>query len=122
MGFAYTIEKVKGIGIIHPSGRLLEKFEAKDLLDEVNECISQGINRFVINFRKLEYINSSGLNVFINIFTRSRNAGGEAIICNVSPKLKNLFLLTRLDSVFQMTETRTEALKLLEKSAENHGS
>jgi anti-anti-sigma factor len=122
MSFQYTIGSRNGVGIARLQGRLLEKYEAAALIDEVKEKIAGGILNFVIDLRKLEYLNSNGLNVLINMLTISRNAGGDAIICNVSPKLKNLFVITRLDTVFQMTGNQAAALQILEKSEKNNGA
>jgi anti-sigma B factor antagonist len=123
MGFDYSISSRNGVGIVRPVGRLMEKYEAAALLEEVSEFIAQGVNRFVIDLKNLEYINSSGLNVLINILTRSRNAGGETVICNLSGKLKKLFVMTRLDTVFHLTAGQTSAMVHLENiAAEKHGS
>ncbi len=116
MSFSYTLQIRKDKGIIHPEGKLMERYEAESLLEEVHEAISQGTPYFVLDLKNLEYLNSSGLNVLINILTRARNAGGDAVICNVSSKLKKLIVMTKLDSVFVLCDKQTEALQLLDRS------
>ncbi|MBX7202448.1 MAG: STAS domain-containing protein [Bacteroidia bacterium] len=116
MSFTYQIDNNRGVGIIHLEGRLMEKYDASSLLEEVKDSIAQGMNRFVIDLKKLEYINSSGLNVLITILTQSRNDGGETIICNLSPRLEKLFVITRLDTVFQLAATQAAALQVFKNT------
>lgn len=124
MSFSHTIELSKGANVILVEGNLMERYEASALLDEVAERIAEGNTRFIIDLKKLNYLNSSGLNVFLNILTRARNAGGDAVICHVSPKLSNLFIITKLDSVFTLAKNRAEAFKRLKgtERSSTHGA
>jgi len=125
MSFAFEIEVQKRYPVIRLEGSLIERYEAAGLLDEVDEYISSGQVTFVIDLKKLDYLNSSGLNVLLNVLTRTRNAGGEAIICNVSPKLKKLLIITKLDAVFSLATNKAMALKILNekgKSTNEHGT
>ena len=38
-------------------------------------------------------MNSTGLNILINILTKSRNAGGETVIANIPEKVKQLMIM-----------------------------
>jgi anti-sigma B factor antagonist len=60
---------------------------------------------------RLKYINSSGLTVLINTLTKARKTGGEVMIANVSTKVSELLLITKLNTVFTVTPTVDEALK-----------
>jgi len=53
--------------------------------------------------------------VLINILTKSRNSGGEAIITNVPEKINNLIITTKLNTVFAVTKSIEEALEMLTK-------
>ena len=54
-------------------------------------------------------MNSSGLNVMINVLTKSRKAGGEVAIANVTKKIKELLIITKLNSFFNVSESIDEA-------------
>lgn len=113
MNFEYELNDENGIICIIPSGNLIERYQAKDLLEEVDELILEDKNKFILNLNQLEYLNSSGLSVLLSLLTRSRKAGGEVAICCISERLKKLFLITRLDNVFQVFESPEEAAKVL---------
>jgi len=113
MNFEYELVDEDGVITIIPSGNLIERYQAKDLLEEVDELILEDKNFFLLNLSQLEYLNSSGLSVLLSLLTRSRKAGGELAICCISERLRKLFLITRLDNVFQVFESPEEAFKKL---------
>ena len=113
MAFTFEIEKEAAFPVLCLQGNLLERNEAQELLEETNEVIANETNKIIIDLEELDYINSSGLNVILNIFTRVRNANGELVICHVNEKLKNLLVITKLHDVIKQTNSREEAATLL---------
>ncbi|MBA3901140.1 MAG: STAS domain-containing protein [Bacteroidetes bacterium] len=92
-------------------GELMEKHQAQNLLNELEIRINPSNNKIILNLQKLKYLNSSGLNVLINILTKCRNAGGEVVVCCLSEKVNQLFLITKLNSVFKVSNSSKEALE-----------
>jgi anti-sigma B factor antagonist len=109
MEFNYTIENKDGIMLVSLQGELIEKFQAQKLTEELEVQISGGSNKIIINLNELKYLNSVGLNVLISILSKCRTSGGEVIVSNLSKKVKDLFLITKLNSVFTVTENLEEA-------------
>jgi anti-sigma B factor antagonist len=99
--------------IVNMRGRLMDKNETLGMLEEISENLLDGYNEMIIDLAKLEYMNSSGLNVMIGLLTKARNEGGEAIICNVSKSVEALFVMTKLNTVFTVVETREDAITKL---------
>jgi anti-sigma B factor antagonist len=113
MPLEFGIDEQDGFPVIMLEGSLLERHEADDLLEEVKELIIEGNARIIIELSKLNYLNSSGLNVLLNILTKVRNADGEAVICGVNERLRTLLVITKLDAVFQIAKTCEEASQRL---------
>lgn len=111
MNFSYKSEEDNGIVKLIFTGRLMEKSQAADLLKYVDSCINKKLNKFIIQLSNIEYMNSSGLNIMVNILTKARNAGGEVIISNVSKKIQELFIITKLNTLFTIFDTIEEAEK-----------
>jgi len=109
----YTLENKDKITIIKLEGNLISEYENKALLDEVDEIISDNKSFFIIDLSKLENLNSSGLGGLITILTKSRKANGETYITNVSEKIKQLLIITKLNSVFNFAENIEDAEKQL---------
>jgi anti-sigma B factor antagonist len=118
MSLEFGINELDGFPVFELEGSLMERHEADDLLDEVNGFIAEGTTRVILELSKLNYLNSSGLNVLLNILTKMRNAGGEVVICGVNERLKTLLVITKLDAVFQLAKNCEEASERLSLSAQ----
>lgn len=113
MVFEYKKSKQGNVNIIQLSGELIDRNQAVPLLSEIETAVKNGENKFLLNLQELKYVNSSGLNVLINILTKSRQGQGDLAVCNVSPKVAQLMAITKLDSIFNVCESETAALDKL---------
>ncbi|MFN3341654.1 MAG: STAS domain-containing protein [Flavobacteriales bacterium] len=111
MEFSYKLSEQKPVVTATLSGRLMDKQSAQPLLDSLDEYIKSGSNRIILDMSGMDYMNSSGLNVLVNILTKARNQHGEVVICNLSKKIQELFLITKLNTLFQVTTDVTEAVE-----------
>ncbi|MFM1874680.1 MAG: hypothetical protein RL266_417 [Bacteroidota bacterium] len=105
----YTITDQAGYKLVSISGRLIEKSQADGLIKEFEGLVSGGTNRYLMSLENLEYVNSTGLNLLIGMFTQARNAGGELVIGGISPKVKKLMVMTKLDSIFKIYDSVASA-------------
>jgi anti-sigma B factor antagonist len=109
----YKITEKNGIQILVLSGELIDKNQAIDLIKSVDELLAAEKNKFVIDLSTLKYMNSSGLNVLIQLLTKTRTSGGDSVICNVSKKVNELLIITKLNTLFKVADTQEAACKLL---------
>lgn len=109
MPLTHSITHSDGIHTITVSGRLLAKEDAEDLIAAFEQTLEQNANRFLMNLSELEYVNSTGLNLLIGLFTKARNAGGELVVGGISKKVRKLMVMTKLDSIFRIFDTEEEA-------------
>jgi anti-sigma B factor antagonist len=116
MTFNYKTNKKGSVNIISLQGELIDRNQALMMMSEVEEGISKNENRILLNLQDLRYINSSGLNILINILTKARKSGGEVAICCVNKKIEELLLITKLNSVFNVCGDADEALMILNKN------
>lgn len=96
-------------------GDLMDKENAEGLIHDVEENLDNGQCYFVFNLEGMNYLNSTGLGVFIALLTKARNAGGELIVCNIPQKINQLLLITKLNTVFNVAVSIDEAIELIEK-------
>jgi len=114
--FSFTITEENSIILLKLSGRILDNEQTSRLLTEVDNTISDKINKIVLDIEYIEYINSNGLNCFIQLLTKARNMGGDAVIVNVPEKIKNLLLISKLNTVFTIKDTVDKANEILTNS------
>ena len=87
--------------------------------ERLNQAIADGKTSLVLDFSRVEFIDSTGLSVLLNGLRRlTRRQGSLALVCT-NPTVLRLFEITRLDSTFDIVPTREEAL---EHVASNGGS
>lgn len=113
MELEYRITEFKGFQTLLLSGELIDKNQAINLMHDIDELMIVGKNKLVIDLSDLRYLNSSGLNVLIQLLTKTRTNGGESIICNVGKKVHELLIITKLNTLFKIAESKEEAVKLL---------
>jgi anti-sigma B factor antagonist len=97
------------------SDSYLNPEENQLITDELKKILELGKKNFVVNLEANPYINSMGLSFLINLLTRVRTAGGEIVLCNISEKIEQLLILTRLRSIFTVCANLEEARKQFAK-------
>ena len=109
----YKITEENSIQVLVLSGELIDKNQTNDLVKDVDQLLLDGKNKLIIDLSDLKYMNSSGLNVLIQLLTKTRNNGGESVIFNVSKKVNDLLVITKLNTLFKVADSKDAAIKLL---------
>ena len=91
----YSFKEEKGIQILTIDS-ILNPEDNQEVIAVVEELIKKHQSRFVVDLHQMDYMNSNGLTFLISILTRSRNAGGDVAIANLSENIKKILLITRL--------------------------
>jgi anti-sigma B factor antagonist len=113
VGFSFEIKKEEAIIIISLKGNLMNKVQAQPMIDDVEHYSNEGVKKLIISLADMEYMNSTGLSILINMFTQARNKGGEVIITDIPKKINQLLVITKLNSIFNIEETVEAAKKIL---------
>src|SRR5918993_1877469 len=74
------------------------------------ELIAGGRHRMVVDLGGVEFLDSSGLGVLVEIQSRLREAGGTLALTRPADRIRKLFALTGLDEVFTVHDTVEGAL------------
>ncbi len=120
MSFSYVINNESPTHtLIQLSGSLMERYEAKDLLEEIDECIAEGSSNLVINLEELSYMSSSGLSVLLSLLAKCRKKDGDLVLYHLNPKLKQLLVITRLDQIIPVAETLETAVATFNTQKQN---
>jgi anti-sigma B factor antagonist len=116
MEFSYKIEEKQENAVIRMSGNLIEKSQAIELMERVDEITSRGPCSIIIDMSGFKYMNSTGLNVLIQILTKARKTGGDVVLCSVPENIRSLMLITKLTNIFTLASNEQEAVKALAKT------
>ena len=109
---SFAIKKQAEVCIVDVEGQLIVG-NRQELKQKVLDEIERGERKFLVDFSQTGYIDSSGLGVLVSLSKKIRESGGELRLANLNDDLRTLFELTKLDTLFQISENRDEALKSL---------
>jgi anti-sigma B factor antagonist len=99
------------IAVIEPRGSLIGGEETDELKAKARDLLEQGNRKLVLDLGGVSYINSSGIGALVVIHTMYTKAGGKIKLCEMGKGVQNVFVITRLASVFDLEETRDAAVK-----------
>jgi anti-anti-sigma factor len=110
LGMSFTIKKEGDVIVVDVEGQLIVG-NRQELKQKVLDELERGGRKFLIDFSQTGYIDSSGLGVLVSLSKKIREQGGELRLANLNDDLKTLFELTKLDTLFQIADTRDRALQ-----------
>ena len=108
MGFTVRKSDTEVV-IVEVDGQLIVG-NRQELKQRVLDALEGGGRRFVVDFTKTGYIDSSGLGVLVSLSKKIREQGGELRLAGLNEDLQTLFELTKLDTLFAIARTPEEAL------------
>ena len=80
------------------------------LRDAVRKLIGEGKNRVLLNLGGVSYMDSSGVGELIANYTTLSREGGQLKLLNLTDKIQNLLVITKLLTVFDTYDNEQEAL------------
>ncbi len=91
----------------------LDFHSSPDLRRELTKLVEHQASKVIIDFKKVSYIDSSGLATFVELFQRMKRYGGKLVLYNLNPAVRSVFEISKLDSIFKLAGTEKEAVSLL---------
>ncbi|MBF8300543.1 MAG: anti-anti-sigma factor [Acidobacteria bacterium] len=98
-----VIVKVTGDITLNKGGDVLLK-------DKVQSLLQQGHKKLLIDLSSVSYVDSAGLGELVQAYATTKNRGGALRLLNVTKRLKDLLVITRLLTVFDTFDTEADAL------------
>lgn len=105
----FTIEQTEPT-VIAIHGDVLGGADAMEFTGAIGELIRKGVHHVVVDLSDVRLMNSSGLGMLVGASASLRSAKGTLAVAGANAKIRELFTMTRLDSVLAQYETRSEAL------------
>lgn len=99
------------IAVVEPKGKIIGGEETDDLKAKVTDLLAQGNRKLVVDLSNVNYINSTGIGALVHIYTSYTNVQGKVKLCGMGKSVQNIFVITKLTSVFDTEDTREAAVK-----------
>jgi len=111
MPLEMTNRDVDGVTVLTLDGRVVFGQEAGALRDKVKSLIDTGKKNLVLNIDKITFIDSAGLGALVTAHNSVNSHGGALHLCQMAPKFKEMLRMTRMDSVFRVFDSESEAVQ-----------
>ena len=105
------VRHVEGVTVLDLSGRITLGETSGQLRSAVQEALGAGSKKILLNLGEVNYIDSAGLGELVSAFTTVKNGGGELKLLNLTKKVRDLLVITKLLTVFDVKDNEQDAVK-----------
>ena len=111
MSMKISTRQVDGVTIVDCSGRITLGEGSVTLRETVTQLLGKGEKKILLNLGDVNYIDSSGIGELVSAFTTVRKQGGDLKLLNLTKKVHDLLLITKLYTVFDVKDDEAVAVK-----------
>jgi anti-sigma B factor antagonist len=100
-----------GIGLIEPSGSIIGGDETEKLRQAVAGFADRNYDKLLIDLSGVDYVNSAGIGVLFSAHATYAKKGWHIKLCGLNKNINSMFVITKLTLVFDVHETRKDAIR-----------
>ena len=113
-------ETIPPLSVVQQKDIRIVEFTSNKILDEANIAeIGHGLNgliderpnpKLLLDFSSVDHLSSAALGMLINANKRIKERNGQLRLTNIKPQIYEVFVITRLNKLFKILNTREEGL------------
>src|SRR5436309_1327910 len=85
--------------------------DARDALFELVE--KHAARKIILNFENVQILSSAPIGTLVNLRNKLHSAGGRLALCQVSPDIREILQLTRVENLFTIFDNEQVAIDFL---------
>jgi anti-anti-sigma factor len=109
----FNIESRNNCTVIQVLNEKLDTHIAPSLKSELVVISGKGEKNIILDLKKCQYCDSSGLSEVLRANRLCKNVGGAFVLCGLSEAVERLVTISQLDTVLTITDTVEEAEKMI---------
>ena len=111
-------ERVIGdVVVLDVKGRITLGDGDELLKDKVNQLVTAGRKKIILNLADVPYVDSAGLGEIVRTYTTVSRQGGSLKLLNLTKRISDLLAITKLLTVFETFDSEEDAIKSFPASA-----
>ena len=110
-----TQEELFGAVVLERKGKLTGGPEAETFRNIFKSLLDEGKKNIIIDLKRVDWINSTGLGILISGYTSVRKAGGDLVLCHVGDRIDSILYVTKLNLLFQSFDSKEDAAEYFKK-------
>ena len=96
-----TTRSIGDVRILDCSGKITLGDGMLSLRSTLHDTLHGGANKIVLNLAHTKFIDSSGIGELVNTYNSVTNAGGQMRLLNLTKKISDPMVITKLLTVFK---------------------
>ncbi len=97
--------------------KILEERDIKSLQESIMPVIEQSEQvHFILDFRNVKFLSSAVLGLLLRVSKKIYEKNSTLRMCNINPKIYEIFKITRLNKIFDMYDELEGAMESLSAS------
>jgi len=117
MALKITDNEVDGVEVLALDGRIVLGPETVALREKVKGLLAAGKKKIVLDLKNVTVIDSSGLGALVTAHSSAKSAGATLRLCNLGTRTNELLQMTRLLTVFEVSDSEADAVRAMSKAA-----
>lgn len=98
------------VTILALAGKLTLGEGERLLKEKISSVVRDGPRQLLLDLSEVPYVDSAGLGELVRTYTAVNRNGGQLKLLGLAKRIKDVFALTKLLTVFEIFETEQEAL------------
>jgi len=115
MALNITSGEVNGVAVVWLDGRIVLGEETIALREKVRSLLGDGKKKLVLDMKNVKFIDSSGLGALVAVHSSAKASGATLLLCNLGSRAHELIQMTRLMTVFEVSNSEAEAVSRFSK-------
>lgn len=111
MSLSINIRQVGDVSVVDIVGRITLGDSAGALRETLRTMGREGHKKILLNLGETTVIDSSGLGVLVAAFASLTSQGGQVKLVNLSTRIRDLLLITKLFTVFEVFEEEAAGIR-----------
>jgi anti-sigma B factor antagonist len=106
------------VTILDLSGKITIGEGSVQLREAVRRLLDGNKKKILLNLGDVSYVDSSGIGELVSSYTTANNNGGQLKLLNLTKKIQDLLMITKLLTVFQTFDSEQDAVSSFRKASE----
>jgi len=103
------VEPAGKVTVVKIPGKSLDAGNSQEFKNDINPVLADH-KQVVFDLSELTFVDSSGCGALVSCLRRVRKDSGNLKLCRVSRQVMDLFSVIRMDRIFDIFESRDEAI------------
>jgi anti-sigma B factor antagonist len=92
--------------------KILDELNISHIGERLQGLVAKAASpKFVLDFSNVAHMSSSALGMLITLHKRVREKKGQLRLCGIQPQIYEVFVITRLNEIFDISKTVDDAVK-----------